>query len=27
MDQWFLRVAEQRLSLGPQLVRHELAAR
>jgi menaquinone-9 beta-reductase len=26
MDQWFLRVAEQRLALGPQPVRRELAA-
>ena len=26
MDQWFLRVAEQRLALAPQQVQHELAA-
>jgi flavin-dependent dehydrogenase len=26
MNQWFLRVAEQRLALGPQPVRHQLAA-
>jgi flavin-dependent dehydrogenase len=27
VNQWFLRVAEQRLDLGPQAVRHQLASR
>jgi hypothetical protein len=26
VNRWFLRVAEQRLELGPQSVQHELAA-